>query len=139
MRWLLVLLTTALLAPWPGIPAMPDGTGVTVLRKDGLARRAIGEVKERTLTLQAQGARLNANEEVAVWVSLPNDDSTKVLVLAGRSSSDGLDIMLVDGVTSQTSATTPLSSKDRTSLRALLREAYRIELKFKEPEARNKP
>jgi hypothetical protein len=92
MRWLVLALIATALAPWPGIPALPNGTGVTVLRQDGLARRAIGEIEYRQLVLQAQNARLPANEEVAIWLSLPNETSPKVLL--GRASSDGQDVWL---------------------------------------------
>jgi hypothetical protein len=117
MRWLVLALIATALAPWPGIPALPNGTGVTVLR---------------------QNARLPANEEVAIWLSLPNETSPKVLL--GRASSDGQDVWLTGSdAAGNTSGAMVLSSQSRSSFRQVLKDAYRIELRFKEPEARKTP
>ncbi|HEX2862958.1 MAG TPA: hypothetical protein VHN99_00195 [Deinococcales bacterium] len=120
MKFAVVFLVLASLAvsPLPGIPAIPEGSEVQVVRDDSQSFVAIGVVNNAVLLLNTRGVGLSPNELVKVWFLLANKATkqTDQKIFAGRVTPDGNDILL--------------EPNDRVSLREVLQKVYKIELRL---------
>lgn len=114
----LLLLASLALSPLPGIPAIPEGSEIQVVRDDGQSFVAIGMVTAGVLLLNTQGNGLSPNEPVKVWFLLANKAKrqTDQKIFSGRVTPDSNDILL--------------EPNDRYSLRDVLQKVYHIELKL---------
>jgi hypothetical protein len=112
----LLLLAAATLSPLPGIAALPDGSQVMVARDDLQSFIGIGTVMDLKLTLEAQASRLPGNERVVVWFVLPARGEAPKFSFPGRVTPDGNDVNL--------------EVPERVSLKKVLKDAYRIDLKI---------
>ena len=127
MRWvwmILVLVTTLAWAgpgPLPGLPTIPDGSEVRILRDELQSVLASGTVRNRTLTMWVTGARLPALERVRVWVGVPvpANAASDLKSFSGMVTTDGTDVNLEIG-------------KERWSFNQVIREVYGIKLEMKE-------
>ena len=89
---LLSLLTVvlSLAAPLPGVPALPDGSEVRVLREELRSIVSSGTVRDGVLVLSP---RPPAGERVQLWLAMPGKGSgTELKQFPGEVVSSGQDI-----------------------------------------------
>ncbi|HWG84904.1 MAG TPA: hypothetical protein VNT60_05425 [Deinococcales bacterium] len=113
---LLLIVAAATAGPLPGLQAVPDRTQVAIAREDLQSFVGTGTVDGTVLTITAPSARLPANERVVVWFVLPTKGQADKFSFPGRTSQDGADVNL--------------ETPEKVSLKKVLKDAYRIELRF---------
>ena len=122
IRNLTLALAITLASPLPGLPAVPDGSEVRILRDELQSVLASGSVKSRKLELATPGGRLPAFERVRVWVAVPTNGSSDLQTYPGQVTETGSDV-LID---------TRERGNDKVSLTQVLREVYGVKLTLTE-------
>lgn len=110
----LIVVLMGLFAPLPGVPTLPEGSVVQVMREDLQSRLASGTVRGNVLALTP----LPGNERVQVWIGVPGSPQPDIKAFPGQVASGGADIRL--------------DHARGTSLKQLLLEAYRVRLEIRQ-------
>jgi hypothetical protein len=118
-----VLATTLMFTGFlPGLPAVPDGSEVRILRGELQSVLASGSVKAKKLELATPGGRLPAFERVRVWIAVPQGAHSDLQTYPGQVTETGMDV-LID---------TREKGSEKVSLSQVLRDSYGIKLSLTE-------
>lgn len=116
---LLPLLTVlfTLAVPLPGVPALPDGSEVRVLREELRSIVSSGTVRDRVLVLSPAPP---AGERVQLWIAMPSKDKgTELKQFPGEVARSGQDLAVF------------VEPKKPVSFRDVLDKAYGVRLEMR--------
>jgi hypothetical protein len=103
-----------------GLPSVPDGSEVRILRDELQSVLSSGTVKAKSLTMATPGGRLPPFVRVKVWIGITDKGTADLLSFSGSVAESGTDVMLEEDAGS------------RVSLMQVMREAYGIKMEFKD-------
>jgi hypothetical protein len=103
-----------------GLPSVPDGSEVRILRDELQSVLSSGTVKAKSLMMMTPGGRLPPFVRVKVWIGVTEKGAADLLSFSGSVAESGTDVMLEE------------SAGDRVSFMQVMREAYGIKVEFKD-------